>query len=70
MITITMQVDAPVGMEQAVKEDLAMYCERYGDCRVICIYEKKDAEQLLMEAGFGGSAVNPRGAAESIEKRS
>lgn len=54
MITITMQVDAPVGMEQAVKEDLAMYCERYGDCRVICIYEKKDAEQLLMEAGFGG----------------
>ena len=32
-MTIVIQVSAPPGSEQAVKESLAMYCERFGDCR-------------------------------------
>lgn len=35
MLTITIEVNAPAGMAQAVKEDLAMLCERYGDTRVV-----------------------------------
>ena len=39
MLTITIECDAPSGMAQGVKEDLAMYLERYGDCRVTDITE-------------------------------
>ena len=39
MITIVLQVDAPPGSEQAVKETLGMYMERFGDTRVIEIRE-------------------------------
>lgn len=35
MLTVIIEVDAPVGMAQAVKEDLAMLLERYGDTRVV-----------------------------------
>lgn len=35
MLTITIEVDAPDGMAQAVKEHLAMLLERYGDTRVV-----------------------------------
>lgn len=35
MLTITIEVNAPAGMAQAVKEDLAMLVERYGDTRVV-----------------------------------
>ena len=34
-MTIVIQINAPLGSEQAVKEALAMYCERFGDCRVV-----------------------------------
>lgn len=39
MLTITVQVDAPLGQAIGVKEDLAMYLERYGDCRVVSVTE-------------------------------
>lgn len=42
---------APDGHLQAIKEDLAMYCEKHGDCKVVSITEQKP-EQMEM-AGFG-----------------
>lgn len=39
MLTITIEVDAPSGLAMAVKEDLAMLLERYGDTRVIDVKE-------------------------------
>lgn len=45
MFTITVQVNAPPGSEQAVKETLAMYLERFGDTRVVSI--KEDVPQQL-----------------------
>lgn len=35
MLVITIEVNAPAGMAQAVKESLAMLLERYGDTRVV-----------------------------------
>lgn len=35
MLTITIEVDAPAGLELAVKEQLAMMLEQYGDTRVV-----------------------------------
>lgn len=39
MLIITLQVDAPMGSIQGVKETLAMYLERYGDVRVTAVKE-------------------------------
>lgn len=49
MLTIVIQVNAPEGAAQAVKEALAMYMERYGDTKVISIQE-----ELPQQMGFGG----------------
>ena len=51
-MTIVIRVNAPLGMEQAVKEALAMYCERFGDCRVVEIREDKVEQQTFL----GGKA--------------
>ena len=40
MLVITIEVNAPVGMAQAVKEHLAMLLERYGDTRVVKVEAK------------------------------
>lgn len=37
MLIITIEVDAPEGMSIAVKEQLAMLLERYGDTRVVSV---------------------------------
>lgn len=42
MLVITLEVDAPEGMSMAVKEDLAMIVERYGDTRVVDVRVKED----------------------------
>ena len=42
---IVIDVDAPNGMAQGIKEALAMYLERYGDARVVSVTEPK-IEQL------------------------
>lgn len=39
MLRITIEVDAPDGSAQAVKEALAMYLEQWGDSRVLGIKE-------------------------------
>lgn len=40
MLIITLQVNAPQGSIQAVKETLAMYVERFGDTRIISVKEE------------------------------
>ncbi len=50
MLTIIIQVDAPPGMAQAVKEHLAMELERFGDTKVVAIRESLP-EQIKI---FGG----------------
>lgn len=41
MLTITIQVNARSGMAIGIKEDLAMYLERYGDARVVSVVEER-----------------------------
>lgn len=48
MLTVTICVNAPLGMAQAVKECLAMELERFGDCRVVDVRETQN-EQLRLE---------------------
>lgn len=50
MLTIVCQVDRPPGQAIGVKEDLAMYCEKFGDVRVVSVTETHP-EQLRI----GGS---------------
>lgn len=37
MLKITIEVKAPAGMALAVKEDLAMMLEKYGDARAVSV---------------------------------
>lgn len=41
MLTITVQVNAPAGQAVGIKEDLAMYLERFGDARVVSVAEEQ-----------------------------
>ncbi len=52
MLIITVQVNAPPGSAIGIKEDLALYLERFGDTKVVSITEKVP-EQLRLE-GTGG----------------
>lgn len=47
MIYITLAVKAPQGTEQAVKEALAMYMERYGDTKVIRIVVDNPRQEAI-----------------------
>lgn len=61
MYDIVLRVNAPPGSEQAIKEDLAMYLERYGDVRIISIQNigprQEPMEQLDLK-GFRGPGSN------------
>jgi len=48
MLIITVHVDAPPGQAIGIKEDLALYLEKFGDSRVVSIIEK-GPEQLQVE---------------------
>lgn len=48
MITVVIRVDAPVGQAIGVKEQLAMYLERFGDAKVVLVIEK-EPEQMELE---------------------
>lgn len=41
MLIITVQVNAPAGQAVGIKEDLAMYLERFGDARVVSATEEQ-----------------------------
>lgn len=45
MLRIVIEVDAPAGQAIGIKEDLAMYLERFGDARAAEITET-EPEQL------------------------
>jgi len=47
MLIITVTVDAPPGQAIGIKEDLAMYLERFGDAKVIRV-EEKGPQQLTL----------------------
>lgn len=42
MLTITIQVNARPGQAIGIKEDLAMYLERFGDARVVSVVEERN----------------------------
>ena len=48
MITVVVHVDAPVGQAIGVKEQLAMYLERFAGAKVVLVTEK-EPEQLELE---------------------
>lgn len=48
MLFITIAVNAPPGQAIGIKEDFAMYLERFGDSKVIDIREELP-EQLKLE---------------------
>jgi len=54
---ITFQVNAPPGQAIGIKEDLAMYCERYGDVQVISVQEPPARPMEQMTIGGKQNAV-------------
>lgn len=44
MLIVTIEVDAPEGLSIAVKEQLAMLLERYGDTRVVSVKSDRRGE--------------------------
>lgn len=53
MLMITVQVNAAPGKAIGIKEDLAMFLERYGDARVVSVEEapQKQLEQMTIGDG-------------------
>ena len=49
MLIITIKVNAPAGQAIGIKEDLAMYLERFGDSRVVSVEEVTPQQLLLMD---------------------
>lgn len=48
MLTVTLQVDAPLGQAIGIKESIATDLEKYGDVRVVSVTEIAP-EQMRME---------------------
>lgn len=53
MLVITIHVNARAGQAIGIKEDLAMFLERYGDARVVSVEEipQKQMEQMTIGGG-------------------
>lgn len=49
MLFITIRVDAPPGQAIGIKEDLAMYLERFGDASVVAVEEITPQQLSMME---------------------
>lgn len=62
MLKITALVNAPSGCSQGIKEDIAMFLERFGDTRVISIEEEFPEQMSFSEpggaAGLSGNKKN------------
>ena len=50
MLRIVLEVNAPAGQAIGIKEDLAMYLERWGDARVVSVEHRPQPqmEQMTM----------------------
>ena len=53
MLIITIQGNAPSGKAIGIKEDLALYLERYGDARVVSVEETPQRQMEQMTIGGG-----------------
>lgn len=49
MLRIVLEVNAPAGKALGVKEDFAMYAEKYGDTRVVSVEEIAPQQQSFFE---------------------
>ena len=49
MLIITIKVNAPAGQAIGIKEDLAMYLERFGDSRVVSVEEVPPQQLSLLD---------------------
>ena len=49
MLFITIKVDAPPGQAIGIKEDLAMYLERFGAASVVAVAELPPQQLSLMD---------------------
>ena len=56
MLTIIVEVDRPAGQAIGVKEDLAMYLERWGDARVVSVEQRPQPQMEQMTIGGKGYA--------------
>jgi len=54
MLRVTVQVDAPVGHAIGIKEDLAMYLERFGDAMVTEVKEIVPEQMEFLRGGTYG----------------
>ena len=59
MLIITVQVNAPAGQAIGIKEDLAMYLERWGDARVVSV-EQRPQPQMVKTAAGKSMPCDPR----------
>lgn len=55
MLTLIVQVDVPGWMAQGVKEDLAMYCDNYGDTKVVQVLMDADLRTLEGQTKMEGA---------------
>lgn len=53
MLIITIEVNARPGHAIGIKEDLALYLERYGDARVVSVEEAPQRQMEQMTIGGG-----------------
>ena len=53
MLIITIEVNARPGQAIGIKEDLALYLERYGDARVVSVEETPQRQMEQMTIGGG-----------------
>lgn len=53
MLIITIEVNARPGQAIGIKEDLALYLERYGDARVVSVEEAPQRQMEQMTIGDG-----------------
>ena len=59
MLVITIEVKARPAQAIGIKEDLALYLERYGDARVVSVEETSQGQMEQMTIG-GGSYHEPK----------
>lgn len=51
MLVITIEVNARLGQAIGIKEDLALYLERYGDAQVVSVEEAPQRQMEQMTIG-------------------
>lgn len=56
MLIITIEVNARSGQAIGIKEDLALYLERYGDARVVSV--EKAPQRQMEQMTIGGGAYH------------